>query len=462
MPNKKNILLSLCSGIMLGFAFPPFNLGFLAYFFLIPLLIIFFNEKSLKLKIIYFYTASIISNAIITHWVAQNSGTSASTAIISYIALCIYYSSFWILFVTIFHFVEKKISQKNLSYILIPILWIFSTEIMRDIGPLAGPWINLSLTQSSYLRLIQILNINQYLVTFFLIFSNLCFYNFYYSKQRRYMVHFFLVLMLIITFGEIKIQKYNSKDFTKELNISIGQPVIYPDEKWDPLLRSRNNQIMSDLLYESLTTSPDLIIWPEAALVYQLAKVGSVERKNLQSHLGESFLITGIPQRISTGEELRSYNSAIFMNSDGFYDTYQKIFLVPFAEYVPFFNNWISKMNQFDDLGSFSKGNDYKTFKLKSNIISIMICYDSSSHKLAKKMVDEGAEMLFVITNDSYVGKAMPFQHFEHAKLRAVELGVPVVQSANNGISGIILPSGKVVIKSEIDQRGVFNYIIKF
>lgn len=276
------------------------------------------------------------------------------------------------------------------------------------------------------------------------------------------MVHFFLVLMLIITFGEIKIQKYNSKDFTKELNISIGQPVIYPDEKWDPLLRNRNNQIMSDLLYESLTTSPDLIIWPEAALVYQLAKDGSVERKNLQSHLGESFLITGIPQRISIGEELRSYNSAIFMNSDGFYDTYQKIFLVPFAEYVPFFNNWISKMNQFDDLGSFSKGNDYKTFKLKSNIISIMICYDSSSHKLAKKMVDEGAEMLFVITNDSYVGKAMPFQHFEHAKLRAVELGVPVVQSANNGISGIILPSGKVVIKSEIDQRGVFNYIIKF
>ena len=462
MFSKKNLILSLSSGLMIGLAFPPFNLSFFAYFFLVPLLIILFDEENLKIKIFYFYFASFISNAIITHWVAQNSGTSITTAFISYIALCIYYSSFWIIFVVIFHFIEKQFYLKSLSFLIIPILWIFSTEMIRDIGPLAGPWINLSLTQSNFVRLIQVLNINSYLVTFFLIYSNLCFYNYYISKQKKFLAYFISLLATILIFGEIKINNYNAKEFTNELKISIGQPVIYPNEKWDPLLRNRNNKIMSDLLYDSLSSSPDLIVWPEAALIYQLAKDGSVQRQNLQSHLGESFLITGIPQRITMDGELKSYNSAIFMNSDGFYDTYQKIFLVPFAEYVPFFKNWITKMNQFDDLGSFSKGNDYKTFKINTNLISIMICYDSSSHKLAKKMVEKGAEILFIITNDSYVGKAMPYQHFEHAKLRAVELGVPVVQSANNGISGIILPSGEVVLKSEIDQRGVFNYNIKF
>ena len=70
-------------------------------------------------------------------------------------------------------------------------------------------------------------------------------------------------------------------------------------------------------------------------------------------------------------------------------------------------------------------------------------------------MVKNGAEIIFVITNDSFVGKAMPHQHFQHAKLRAIELGVPVVQSANNGISGIILPSGEVLIKSIIDERNL-------
>ena len=149
------------------------------------------------------------------------------------------------------------------------------------------------------------------------------------------------------------------------------------------------------------------------------------------------------------------------MRSDGFYDTYQKIFLVPFAEYVPFFKNWLTKINQVDDMGSFTPGKNYNTFEINNVKSSIMICYDSSSYKIAKNMVNKGAEIIFVITNDSYVGKAMPYQHFEHAKLRAIELGIPVVQSANNGISGIILPSGEVLFKSKIDERNVFNHTIK-
>ena len=135
--------------------------------------------------------------------------------------------------------------------------------------------------------------------------------------------------------------------------------------------------------------------------------------------------------------------------------------LVPFAEYVPFFQNWLTKINQFDDMGSFTPGENYNTFEINNIKSSIMICYDSSSYRIAKKMVDKGAEIIFVITNDSYVGKAMPYQHFEHAKLRAIELGIPIVQSANNGISGIILPSGEVLMKSDIDERNVFNYSIK-
>jgi len=192
-----------------------------------------------------------------------------------------------------------------------------------------------------------------------------------------------------------------------------------------------------------------------------LAIPESKKRIELQQKIKESSLITGIPQRVFIDNDLKVYNSAIFLRPDGFYDTYQKIFLVPFAEYVPFFKNWLSKMNQFDDMGSFTPGESYNTFKIGDITSSILICYDSSSYKIAKTMVDKGAEIIFVITNDSYVGKAMPYQHFEHAKLRSIELGVPFVQSANNGISGVILPSGEVLIKSIIDERNIFNQSIK-
>tara|TARA_B100000579_G_scaffold432297_1_gene448889 strand:- start:1018 stop:2403 length:1386 start_codon:yes stop_codon:yes gene_type:complete len=457
---KKNLMLSLLSGLMLGLSFPPFHLGFLAWIFLIPLFQIFNQSIKLSEKIKFFYLAGFTSHAIITHWVALNSGTSVQVAIISYLALCIFYSIYWVLFCLILHFFEKRKLSTKTEVLLIPFVWVI-IENLRDIGPLAAPWLNFSLSQTGYNRLIQIVSVHVDLSSFIIVLLNVLLYKFISLKQKKYIYSFLSVILINALIGQILIANYNATNFQKQINVSIGQPVIYPDEKWNPNLKSRNENIMNDLLEKSLESKPDVIVWPEAALTSFLAVSDSKQRIELQEKIENSVLITGIPQRMYFNNELKVYNSAIFLRPDGFYDTYQKIFLVPFAEYVPFFKNWLSKINQFDDMGSFSQGENYNTFSAGDLKLSIMICYDSSSFKIAKKMVDKGAEIIFVITNDSYVGKAMPYQHFEHAKLRSIELGIPVVQSANNGISGIILPSGEVLIKSEIDDRNVYNHSIE-
>jgi len=457
---KKNLMLSLMSGLMLGLSFPPFHLGFLAWIFLIPLFQIFNQSIKLSEKIKFFYLAGFTSHAIITHWVALNSGTSFQVAIISYLALCIFYSIYWVLFCLILHFLEKRKLLTKTEVLLIPFVWVI-IENLRDIGPLAAPWLNFSLSQTGYNRLIQIVSVHVDLSSFIIILLNVLLYKFISLKQKKYIYSFLSVILINALIGQILIANYNATNFQKQINVSIGQPVIYPDEKWNPNLKSRNENIMNDLLEKSLESKPDVIVWPEAALTSFLAVSDSKQRMELQEKIENSVLITGIPQRIYFNNELKVYNSAIFLRPDGFYDTYQKIFLVPFAEYVPFFENWLTKINQFDDMGSFSPGENYNTFTVGDLKLSIMICYDSSSFKIAKKMVDKGAEIIFVITNDSYVGKAMPYQHFEHAKLRSIELGIPIVQSANNGISGIILPSGEVLIKSEIDDRNVYNHSIE-
>jgi apolipoprotein N-acyltransferase len=169
----------------------------------------------------------------------------------------------------------------------------------------------------------------------------------------------------------------------------------------------------------------------------------------------DSFLILGIPERKFIDGQHFSYNSVMVMYPNGSFSTYQKLFLVPFAEYVPFFKSWLTKINQFDDMGNFTPGTEYKIFPIKDYKIATLICYDSSDPKIVKTMVQNGADILFIITNDSYVGEFMPYQHFELAKLRAIEQRIPVVQSANNGISGIILPSGKVVYRSNLNERVV-------
>ena len=380
-----------------------------------------------------------------------NSGTSPVIAITSYLGLSLYLTFFWVGFIISTHFIPKK-----MELIFTPLSWLFFVEFLRNIGPLAGPWMNLSLTQSEYIRIIQLASLNTHMISFIVIFFNIILYRYVIERKAIFLKYFALILFAILVFGNYQINYQSNRLLDSSIKVSIGQPSIFPDEKWDPNLRLRNLAIMDSLLTKSLEDKAEIIVWPEVAVTSYLAN-NSYDRVRYQEKLSNAYLITGIPEKRFVNGINENFNSSIILNPDGSFDTYQKIFLVPFAEYVPFFKNWINKMNQFDDIGSFYPGSDYKTFNIKDFQASILICYDSSSPRIIKTMVDNGAEMLFIITNDSYVGQFMPYQHFQLARLRAVEQRVPVIQSANTGISGIILPSGEVIYRSNLNERIVFT-----
>jgi len=439
------------SGLLLGLSYPPFSLGFLAWIAFIPLLHCISKEERIGQKALFGFVACFTSNLIILNWMGLNSGTSPAVAIISYLALSLYLTIFWMAFIISMHFIPKKI-----ELLLTPLSWIFFVEFLRNIGPLAGPWMNLSLTQSEYIRIIQLASIEVHAISFMVIFFNLILYRFFIERNTVFLKYFVLILCSILFFGNYHVNSQNNRSIEKSVNVSIGQPSIFPDEKWNPNLRLRNLAVMDSLLVKSLEDNADIIIWPEVAVTSFLAN-NPYDRVRYQDKLSGTYLITGIPERKNIDGINQNFNSSIILKPDGSFDTYQKIFLVPFAEYVPFFRNWITKMNQFDDIGSFYPGSEYKTFNIDDFKASILICYDSSSPQIVEKMVDNGAEIIFIITNDSYVGQFMPYQHFQLARLRAVEQRVPIIQSANTGISGIILPSGKIIYRSKLNERIVFT-----
>jgi apolipoprotein N-acyltransferase len=445
------LILPLMSGLLLGLSYPPFSLGFLAWIAFIPLLHCISKEERIGQKALFGFVACFTSNLIILNWMGLNSGTSPTVAIISYLALSLYLTIFWMAFIISTHFIPKKI-----ELLLTPLSWIFFVEFLRNIGPLAGPWMNLSLTQSEYIRIIQLASIEVHTISFMVIFFNLIIYRFFIERNTVFLKYFVLILCSILFFGNYHVNSQNNRSIEKSVNVSIGQPSIFPDEKWNPNLRLRNLAVMDSLLVKSLEDNADIIIWPEVAVTSFLAN-NPYDRVRYQDKLSGTYLITGIPERKNIDGINQNFNSSIILKPDGSFDTYQKIFLVPFAEYVPFFRNWITKMNQFDDIGSFYPGSEYKTFNIDDFKASILICYDSSSPQIVEKMVDNGAEIIFIITNDSYVGQFMPYQHFQLARLRAVEQRVPIIQSANTGISGIILPSGKIIYRSKLNERIVFT-----
>ncbi|MFL2485078.1 MAG: apolipoprotein N-acyltransferase [Candidatus Neomarinimicrobiota bacterium] len=449
---KNKLILPLLSGLLVGLSYPPFTLGFLAWVAFIPLFHAISEEDKVSQKVLFGFISCLVSNLIILNWMGLNSGTSPVIAIISYLGLSLYLTLFWVGFIVSTHFIPKK-----MELIFTPLSWLFFVEFLRNIGPLAGPWMNLSLTQSEYIRIIQLASLNTHMISFIVIFFNIILYRYVIERKAIFLKYFALILFAILVFGNYQINYQSNRLLDSSIKVSIGQPSIFPDEKWDPNLRLRNLAIMDSLLTKSLEDKAEIIVWPEVAVTSYLAN-NSYDRVRYQEKLSNTYLITGIPERRSVDGVNENFNSSIILNPDGSFDTYQKIFLVPFAEYVPFFKNWINKMNQFDDIGSFYPGSDYKTFDIKNFKASILICYDSSSPRIIKTMVDNGAEMLFIITNDSYVGQFMPYQHFQLARLRAVEQRVPVVQSANTGISGIILPSGEVIYHSNLNERIVFTF----
>jgi apolipoprotein N-acyltransferase len=73
--------------------------------------------------------------------------------------------------------------------------------------------------------------------------------------------------------------------------------------------------------------------------------------------------------------------------------------------------------------------------------------------------LDQDTSVIINITNDAWFGNTIgPIQHFQYAKIRAVEFGIPVIRVANTGYSGLIGPYGEVLKKLNYNEEGLLSF----
>ncbi len=151
-------------------------------------------------------------------------------------------------------------------------------------------------------------------------------------------------------------------------------------------------------------------------------------------------------ESVSEGEAI-SYAAAFhFTPFDSFQQRYEKRILVPMGEYIPF--KWARSIAATYGIhGSFTPGAGAKVFSgRRAPPLGLSICYEETFGDLIRESRRMGAELLVNVTNDAwYPNSRLPKQHFDHARLRSVENGAPLVRACNTGVTAGVDSLGRIV-----------------
>jgi apolipoprotein N-acyltransferase len=481
---RRNLSLASACGLGIALAFPPLELGFLAYWCLIPFLLL-LEDKSLSDSFRWGYITGLLLSAATLYWIVWPTIPGAIATILIH---PLYYAVF-ALAVTL---ARRAWSQGYL--VLVPFLWT-AIEYLKSLSEVGFPWVTLGYTQSYYLHLIQFASITSvYGVSFWIVCLNVIFLLMWKHRgEWRWQVGCAVALVVLFVAPYLygvavipapakadepagrEVSQPGAKD---ELRVALVQGNIDPYVKWDKAFVELNFEIYEKLTRACAASRPELIIWPETAtptwLLHNYEKLARV--RSLVEELSVP-LLTGTPDYTFISEKkYKSYNSAILISPGRLeIPKYSKTHLVPFGERVPWeddfpwLQKWIAKLEMGE--GNFSPGEAIELFDLyrasrrltngETPIrLAILICFESFFPEQARDYIARGAGLLVVITNDGWFGPTMPYGHARMSVFRAIENRISVARCANTGISMTIDPYGRVRTESPMNEQTVLTDVL--
>jgi hypothetical protein len=158
------------------------------------------------------------------------------------------------------------------------------------------------------------------------------------------------------------------------------------------------------------------------------------------------------------GLQNHRYNSAFLLDEWGVVKgRYDKQYLLAFGEYIPGGETFPWLYDLIPESGAFRAGPNTMTLDYQGNRLGILICYEDLISSHTRSVVNQGAQVLLNLTNDAWFGKTKePDQHFVLASFRAIEYRRALVRATSTGVSGVILPSGRISARTGIQDPESF------
>jgi apolipoprotein N-acyltransferase len=199
---------------------------------------------------------------------------------------------------------------------------------------------------------------------------------------------------------------------------------------------------------------PQLIVWPESGYTDLVPDLPNV-RRFVTRDVNRPVLFGGLSMRVREGRR-HLYNTAFLLDEAGdVLGTYDKTYLVPFGEFIPFGDVFPSLYDLSPNTGHFTPGDHVRPVVLDGVRMSLLVCYEDVLPSFTRRVVAEGDPHLLVnLTNDAWYGDTHePWIHLALAKFRAVEHHRALVRSTNSGVSAFVDPVGRVIAHSQVFTR---------
>jgi apolipoprotein N-acyltransferase len=336
---------------------------------------------------------------------------------------------------------------------LAPAAWV-SMEYLRGILIGGFPWIPLGNTMVTLLPIAQLASVGGvYGLTVLVALLNTGFALGAISSGRRRAVAIGSMVLLITAVSTWGGMRLRSNTLTTGTPIKVGliQGNIAQVDKWNPARADMILDRYMELSRQAVEKGAQFVIWPESSTPFNFDEdpAGNVIRRMVRD-LRVPLLLGS--DEIEPGDPPKYYNAGFMLDPAGATAAvYRKMHLVPFGEYVPFQTLLFFVGPLVDAVAAFSPGTRVTMLPVEGHMVSTAICYEVTYPAQARQAVHNGSEMLTTITNDAWYGtSSAPFQHFEMASMRAIEQGRYLVRSANTGISGIVDPYGRVVVRTTL------------
>lgn len=245
------------------------------------------------------------------------------------------------------------------------------------------------------------------------------------------------------------------------LRVALVQGNIAQDLKWDP------EQVAPTLIkYRDLTlpiADADLVVWPEAALPILWHQIPPEYLMELVGP-GRPPLVTGILRHELDSD--RWYNAVTAIVPQGGYEAtvaaaqfYYKRRLVPFAEVFPvpgWVREWLKLMSL--PYSDFDRGEEAQPpLAVAGTRLGASVCYEDA-YPDAMMAALPAAALLVNVSNDAWFGDSIgPHQHFQIARLRALEAGRPLLRATSTGITAVLDARGRVAARLPQFEAGVLR-----